>query len=72
MLICVLEDKTMADDKNKQDNRDRSRVAGGEDFEVRYFAQEAGITEEQARTLIRRHGNDRARLMEEARLVRGD
>jgi hypothetical protein len=25
----------MADDPNKQDNRDRSRVAGGEDYEVR-------------------------------------
>jgi hypothetical protein len=49
----------MADDKSKTDYRDRSRVAGGEDYEAQYFAQEAGISLDQARTLIKRHGNDR-------------
>ncbi|TKB28976.1 MAG: DUF3606 domain-containing protein, partial [Mesorhizobium sp.] len=38
----------MADDKTKTDSRDRSRVAGGEDYEVRHFAEEAGITPDQA------------------------
>jgi glycerol-3-phosphate dehydrogenase len=61
----------MADDKSKQDNRDRSRVAAGEDYEVQYLAEQTGITEEQARTLVRRYGNDRAKLMEEAKLMRG-
>lgn len=60
----------MADDPNKQDNRDRSRVAGGEDYEVRYFAEENGISMDQARELIRRHGNDRAALEREARKLR--
>ena len=46
----------MADDKSKTDNRDRSKVAAGEDYEVRHFAGEAGITVEQAITLIKRHG----------------
>jgi Protein of unknown function (DUF3606) len=54
----------MADDKSKTDYRDRSRVAGGEDYEVRHFAEEAGISLEQARTLIKRHGNDREMLHE--------
>ena len=57
----------MADDKSKQDKRDRSRVAGDEDYEVRHFAQEAGISMDQARDLIARYGNDRATLMREAR-----
>jgi len=61
----------MADDKSKQDSRDRSKVAEGEDYEVEYFAGQAGITPEQARTLIRRYGNDRAKLMEEAKLIKG-
>ncbi|MBS3652214.1 DUF3606 domain-containing protein [Pseudaminobacter sp. 19-2017] len=57
----------MADDKSKQGNRDRSRVAGDEDYEIRYFAQEAGISIEQARDLIARHGNDRETLIREAK-----
>ncbi|TIX40701.1 MAG: DUF3606 domain-containing protein, partial [Mesorhizobium sp.] len=48
----------MPDDKTKTDNRDRSQAAGEEDYEVRHFAEEAGITPEQARTLIKRHGTD--------------
>jgi hypothetical protein len=54
----------MADDKTKTDYRDRSRVAGDEDYEVGHFAEEAGISLEQARTLIKRHGNDRKVLHE--------
>ena len=52
----------MPDDKTKTDIRDRSRVAGNEEYEVQHFAEEAGITLEQARTLIQRHGNNRAEL----------
>jgi len=57
----------MADDKSKRDKRDRSRVAGGEDYEVRYLAKEAGITPEQARQLIKAYGNDRETLMKAAK-----
>lgn len=56
----------MADDKSKTDNRDRSRVAGGEPYEVEYFAGKHGISMEQARELIGRIGNDRAKLDEAA------
>lgn len=58
----VLGDATMPDDKTKTDNRDRKQVAGEQDFEVQFFAQEAGISIEQARTLIERHGHDREKL----------
>lgn len=43
------------------------KVAGGEDYEVTYLAKEADITVEQARELIRRFGDDRETLMDEAR-----
>lgn len=53
----------MADDKSKTDERDRSQVAAKEDYEARFFAQEAGISLQQAKDLIERHGNDRETLM---------
>ena len=56
----------MVDDKTKQGQQDRSRVAGGEPYEVTYFAQKHGITQEQARELIASVGNDRAKLDEAA------
>lgn len=52
----------MSDDKSNADGRDRSRVAGGEDYEVQYFASKHGISSDQARKLIERIGNDRAAL----------
>ncbi|MEQ1943516.1 DUF3606 domain-containing protein [Mesorhizobium sp. VNQ89] len=57
----------MADDKSKTDNRDRSKVAGDEDYEIAYLSKQAGITPEQARELIKRYGNNRDKLMEHAR-----
>ena len=41
----------MTDDKTKRDARDGTRVAGGQDSEVQLFAQEHGISMEQARNL---------------------
>ncbi|MBV8687049.1 MAG: DUF3606 domain-containing protein [Alphaproteobacteria bacterium] len=52
----------MSDDKTKTGGQDRSRVAGGEDYEVEYFARKHGLTAEQARELIARVGNDREAL----------
>jgi hypothetical protein len=52
----------MSDDKSNRGAGDRSRVAGGEAYEVEYLAQKHGITPEQARKLIEQHGNDRATL----------
>jgi hypothetical protein len=57
----------MTDDKSKQDGRDRSRVAGDEDYEVQYFAEQHGITPHQVRQLIAEHGNDRETLTEAAK-----
>lgn len=52
----------MSDDKTKTDARDRSRVAGGESYEVDYFASKHGLSAEQARALIAEIGNNRAEL----------
>jgi hypothetical protein len=62
----------MADDLRKQDNRDRSRVSGSEDYEVRHFAEQNGISIDQARELIRTHGNDREALTAAARRLSAD
>jgi uncharacterized protein YpmB len=52
----------MPDDKTKMDRRDRSRVAGDEDYEVAYFASRHGISQDEARELIKKHGNNREEL----------
>jgi hypothetical protein len=61
----------MPDDKSKTGGRDRSRVAGGQDYEVRYFAERHGISTEQAEQLIAKHGNSREELDEAARQMKG-
>ena len=56
----------------RQDSHDRSRVVGDKDYEVQHFASQAGITSDQARELIKHHGNDRAKLLEVANCCGGD
>ncbi len=57
----------MTDDKTKTDNRDRRKVAGGEDYEVDYLMKKTGISRAEAIGLIHKFGNDRATLEREAR-----
>jgi hypothetical protein len=52
----------MADSKQKRGGSDRRRVAGGEGYEVNYFARKHRITKEQAEKLINRIGNSREKL----------
>lgn len=52
----------MADNKQNAGEPDRSRVSGSEDYEVRYFADKHGISMDQARDLIAKHGNQREEL----------
>ena len=62
----------MADDKSKQGQKDRSRVAGDEPYEVEYFASKHGLSQAQARDLIAKVGNDRAKLDEAAEKIKGE
>jgi len=57
----------MTDDKTKRDQRDRTRVAGDEEYEVGHLASRHGLTLGQARSLIETHGNDRDELDAAAR-----
>ncbi len=52
----------MADDKSKRGGPDRRQVAGGEGYEVNYFARKHGLARQQAEDLIKRVGNDREKL----------
>ena len=52
----------MADSKKARGKADRSKVAAGQGYEVSYFARKHGISSDQARKLIARVGNDRAKL----------
>jgi len=61
----------VADDKKNVGEPDRSRVSGSEDYEVQHFAKENGISAEQVRDLIGRHGNDRETLTREAKKLKG-
>lgn len=54
----------MSDDKNKRDERDRSRVAGGEDYEVSYLAEKMNVSQDRVREAIRAVGNNREKLEE--------
>ncbi|MFC7536413.1 DUF3606 domain-containing protein [Sphingomonas sp. GCM10030256] len=61
----------MADNKSKRGGSDRSRVAAGEGYEVRYFARKHGISREQAEQLIAKVGNDREKLNAAAEKLKG-
>lgn len=52
----------MADNKTKRGAADRNKVAGGEGYEVNYFARKHGITKDQAEKLIKDVGNNREKL----------
>lgn len=61
----------MTDDTNDRGARDRARVAGEQDYEVRYFADKHGITIQQAKDLIEKHGNSREELDAAAGRIKG-
>lgn len=52
----------MSDNRNDRGGRDRSRVAAGQGYELGYFARKHGISRDQAKQLIAKVGNDRAKL----------
>lgn len=46
----------MTDDKSNTGGQDRSRIALGEDYEVRYWTDALGVTEEKLREVVGRVG----------------
>jgi hypothetical protein len=61
----------MPSNSNRNIGRDRGRVAGGQGYELGYFARKHGISRDQARSLIERIGNDRAKLNAAAERLKG-
>ena len=61
----------MADNRNDRGGRDRSRVAAGQGYELSYFARKHGISRDQAKQLIAKVGNDRAKLNAAAEKLKG-
>lgn len=52
----------MADNKNIQDGRDRSRVSGSEDYEVQHLAEKLNVSAEDVRRAIEQVGNNREKV----------
>jgi hypothetical protein len=51
----------MADNKSRRGKQDRSRIAGGEAYEVGYFARKHRISKDQAEKIIRQARGSRER-----------
>ncbi len=47
----------MSDDRTKRGPQDRSRINLDEDYEVRYWTEALGVSEERLRSLVQQHGN---------------
>jgi hypothetical protein len=60
----------MAKDKGKA--KRGSRTAKAEDHEVQHLAETTDLSPNQARELLRRHGDDRAKLKEVARTFKAE
>lgn len=54
----------MADDKNLQDGRDRSRVSGSEEYELQHMAKKLNVSTEEVRNAIEKVGNSREKVEE--------
>ncbi|MGX9571258.1 DUF3606 domain-containing protein [Mesorhizobium sp. f-mel] len=60
----------MTADAAKLYPRHRDRISGSEDYVIRYFARQNGITPAQVHQLIKRYGSSRAKLVAAAKELR--
>jgi hypothetical protein len=54
----------MSDNKNNRGERDRSRVSGNEEYELRYLAEKLNVSAEEVRNAIEKVGNSREKVEE--------
>jgi hypothetical protein len=54
----------MSDDTNLRGPSDRNRINLSEDYEVRYWSQTFGVSEDRLRELVRQHGNSPQKIRE--------
>jgi Protein of unknown function (DUF3606) len=55
----------MADDLTKRAPEDRSRINTSEDWEVRFWTKELGVSAEELKRLVAKHGNSAAKIRQE-------
>jgi hypothetical protein len=58
--------------KSKTDRGDLSRVKKGEELEVQHLAETTDLSPNQAKALLRKHGNDWAKIKEEAEIFKAE
>jgi Protein of unknown function (DUF3606) len=63
----IWKESAMADDKINRGPQDRSRVNLSEDYEVRYWTKEFGVTKDELARLVQQHGNSVEKLRQELR-----
>ncbi|MFL6314821.1 MAG: DUF3606 domain-containing protein [Terriglobales bacterium] len=54
----------MSDDKSNRGTPDSKLISLREDYEVRYWTKELGVSKERLEQLVRQHGNSAARIRE--------
>ena len=54
----------MSDDKSKRGPRDRSRISLGEEYEVRYWTNELGVSREELEQAVKSVGNSAQKVRE--------
>ena len=62
----------MPDNKDIQGQQDRSRVAGGEDYEVQHLAEKFNVSADVVKEAIAAVGNDRDAVEQHIRGRKGD
>lgn len=55
----------MADNKDLQDGRDRSKVSGSEPYELQHIAEKHGVTIDEVKKVIERVGSSREKIEEQ-------
>ncbi len=55
----------MSDDRSKRGPQDRSRINLDKDYEIRYWTDALGVSEERLRELVRQHGNSAEKIRKE-------
>jgi 3-oxoacyl-[acyl-carrier-protein] synthase III len=55
----------MADNKTKRGQPDRSKINMGEDYEVKYWAKELGVTRDELQRVVDKVGNSAAAVRKE-------
>jgi Protein of unknown function (DUF3606) len=58
----IWKESAMADDKTNRGPQDRSRVSLSEDYEVRYWTKELGVSKDELARLVQQHGNSVEKL----------